>query len=177
MRYPGRMPPALHYPEITPPAGWTPRREGSQIRLSPPAGTAGGDAAILVGPVLGRHERLPPPERLIELALALEEETRFTVTARGAARPVETEGGMGGTCLEVTGYVRPSAPPERRLYVVFSDDRCYYGISYLAPAEAFAASEEAFWQAARSLRPFDGEVLPAPEPPPGAGSPMSGYED
>lgn len=168
------MLPVLLYPEIAPPPGWTARPYGSQIRLSPPEGEG---AAIYLGPLVGRHERLPPPERLIELALALEEETRFTVTRRGAALPVESEGGLRGVSLEVDGYVRPGAPPERRVYVVYGDARCCYGLSYAAPLEAFPVHEGAFWALARSLRPFAGEVLAPPEPGGPGASPMTGYED
>src|SRR5262245_60738844 len=57
---PGSMLPALLYPDLVPPPGWTYRPEGSQIRLGPPAGRP--EAAIVIGPLVGRHERLPPPE-------------------------------------------------------------------------------------------------------------------
>ena len=170
----GRMPPALVYPDLQPPAGWTWRPDGSQIRLSPPPGAPPG--LILLSPVVAVSERLPPPERLLELALGLEEETRFTVTRRAAPRPVSSDTGLRGVCLEVGGYARPDGPPERRIYVLYTDERCCYGINYVAPEATFETHLSAFWAAAGSLRPYSGAV-DAPAAGAKGPSPMSNYED
>ncbi|MCS6914345.1 MAG: hypothetical protein NZ890_14010 [Myxococcota bacterium] len=168
------MQPLLHYPDLLPPPGWTWQRQGSHMALLPPADAP--PATILLSPLLARHERLPAPERLIEMALALEEEIRFAVTDRGPFHPVEADTGLRGVYLEVGGYVRPASTPERRIYVVYVDQVCYYGINYLAPAGSFAVHQAAFWAAARSVRPVPAAALVPPQPP-AASCPVGHYED
>jgi hypothetical protein len=171
------MPPVLHFPDLRPPEGWSYLPVGSQIHLLPPGARPDSEPArIVLSPLVARHDRLPPPERLIEMALELEAEARFTITDRGTPAPLTTPAGLSGVSLEVRGYCRPDGAPERRLYVLLADPLCYYGANYIADEKAFPEQVESFWALVRSLRPFSGEALV----PPAAGggpSPMGNYVD
>jgi hypothetical protein len=167
---------ALDYPDLLPPEGWTYVQQGTQIRLLPPGSTAAQpEAAIVIAPLLGKHERLPPLPKLIELALDTECQVRFTLRERGAPQPLTSDTGLRGVSQEVSGYARPDGPPERRIYVLYGDDQCVYGISYLAREDAFARHLDTFWAAARSLRPFTGRVLSPPQIDPTEPSPVGHY--
>lgn len=167
---------ALDYPELVPPEGWTYVQQGSQIRLLPPGSAAAqAEASIVVAPLLGKHERLPALDKLIELALDTECQVRFTLRERGASRQVASDTGLHGVSLEVSGYARPDGPPERRIYVLYGDAQCVYGISYLAREDAFARHLDTFWATARSLRPFTGRVLSPPQLDPTEPSPVGHY--
>lgn len=177
------MPPALEYPDLVPPRGWTYQQVGSQVRLHPPEGPA--DAvAIVLAPLLARHPGLPPPEQMLGQALDVEaaadedgddEAGGFQVSDRGAVEPFETAGGLRGLRLVVRGQ-RRGEPPERRVYLLLTDEVCHYGVSYVAREEVFEQHLPAFVEAARSLRPFAGHALAPPAVAPAA-SPMGNYED
>lgn len=155
------MPPTLHYPDLTPPAGWTYVRQGSQIRLAPP-GTphALATAAIIVSPLLARHERLPPPAELIAMAITVEEKNSLQISRRLGPMATKTDSGLQGIYFEIWGFTGPNRPEEHRLYVLFADALCYYGINYVASVAAFAEHEATFWATARSIQPFRGRVAP-----------------
>ena len=160
------MPPTLHYPDLTPPAGWTYVRQGSQIRLAPP-GTphALATAAIIVSPLLARHERLPPPAELIAMAITVEEKNSLQISRRLGPMATKTDSGLEGVYFEIWGFAGPNRPEEHRLYVLLADALCYYGINYVASVAAFAEHEATFWATARSIQPFRGRVAPPPASP------------
>ena len=165
------MPPTLHYPDLTPPAGWTYARQGSQIRLAPPGVPhALATAAVIVSPLVARTDKLPPPAELIAMAITVEEKNSLQVTRRLGPFPTQTDSGLAGVYFEIWGFAGPNRPEEHRLYVLFADALCYYGINYVATTAAFGEHEAAFWAAARSIQPFRGRaVAPAPvEPAPAA---------
>lgn len=150
----------MHYPDLRPPAGWVAGKQASQIRLVPPGETlATADVAIIVSPLVARQESLPPPAHLIEEAIFQEARLRLEVTAQRGPSPDKTSGGLAGVAFEIEGYVRPRSAPERRIYVMYFDSLCYYGINYLARASVFATHVETFWAAARSIRAFKGRVV------------------
>ncbi len=161
------MPPEVHYPDLTPPSGWTAATQGLQVRLVPAGDTlADADVAIIVSPLVPRQPLLPPPEKLIEEALFAESRQRLEITAQSGPKPEKTVSGLAGVAVEVEGYVRPASAPERRIYVMYADSLCYYGVSYLARATQFDAHVADFWATARSIRPFRGRLLPPTGPSP-----------
>lgn len=170
------MPPTLQYPDLTPPAGWTYARQGSQVRLAP-AGVphAQATSAIIVSPLVGRSDKLPPPAELIAMAITVEERASLHVTRRLGPFPTKTASGLEGVYFEIWGFSGPNRPEEHRLYVLFADERCYYGINYVATTAAFAEQDATFWSVARSIQPFRGQIAaPAPVAPTPPHAPSGG---
>ena len=163
------MPPDVHYPDLTPPAGWQGALQGLQVRLVPAGETiADADVCIIVSPLVPRQPLLPPPAQLIEETLFTESRQRLEIVSQKGPSPDKTQGGLVGVYFEVECFVRPASPRERRIYVIYSDPICYYGISLLARATVFAQFVQIFWMAARSIRPFRGKLLPPTGPSPTA---------
>jgi hypothetical protein len=160
------MPPALHHPDLAaPPMGWSYLRVGSQIRLSPPGNVDGAEgAAIVISPLVARHKGLPSIERVIAAAIDTEGKTRLQVLERSGPMAMKTTTGLAGCCFEVRGEVRGRAMDaggviERRVYVMYSDALCYYGINYLAGEAVYEKHLKLFLEAARSVKPFQGRVV------------------
>jgi hypothetical protein len=153
----------VHYPDLTAPAGWPYHRQGLQIRIVPPGATLdSAEATIVVSPLVPRVATTPPPEELIEGALFAEQRTRLELTERKGPTRIKAASGLEGVALEITGFVRPAAPVERRIYVMFADALCGYAVSYLAWQPTFARHVDAFWATAKSVRPFRGrQVAPS----------------
>lgn len=161
------MTPQLEYPDLVPPPAWTYFRAGPQIRLIPPGTRADtSPVAIIVSPIVPRAPQMPAPAQLIAMALEAEAKVSFTITEQRPATAVETTTGLAGVACEVTGHARPDRPMERRIYVLYADDRFLYGINYLASPDAYDDHVATFWAVAASIRPFDGRAVPAPPPPP-----------
>lgn len=152
----------LHYFDFDPPAGWNGFRVRNQIRLVPPNTPPDRTHhAIVVSPLVPRTAVLPPAATLIQKALAAETNlTGAKVEDSQGPQPVKTDTGLAGVCFDVR--VRIPAGLERRLYVMYADEVCYYGISYLAEAARFDEHVEAFWTAARSIKPFAGKLVDIP---------------
>ncbi len=152
----------LHYFDFEPPTGWNGFRVGNQVRLIPPNMPPDkAHHAIIVSPLVPRTKRLPPAEVLIEQALAAEAKlTGAKVEDKQGPQPVKTTTGLAGVCFDVR--VRIPAGLERRLYVMYADELCYYGLSYLAEAVRFDEHVETFWTAARSIKPFTGKLVELP---------------
>lgn len=150
----------LHYPDIVAPAGWSYFRVAAQVRLIPPATRADtAEAVIIVSPLVPRTPALPKPDQLIEEALDAEIRLRFEPTVHGSFKTAKSDSGLAGVSLEVTGYARPRALTERRVYVVYADDLCVYGVSYLASDTAYAQHLDTFWRVAKSVKPFRGKMV------------------
>jgi hypothetical protein len=175
----------LRYPELTPPAGFRLVKHGSQLWLYPPdeaADAAAVQTAIIVSPLLETQLGLPPPATLIAMTLRAEELGTLHIDERVGPLATETSEGLSGVYFAVAGHVRPSGPPQRRLYVLYADARFYYGINYVAAPERFPVHEATFWRVARSI-----QKQPAPPPAAdaagGAGEPVDpadpllGYKD
>ena len=161
--------PDVHYPDLVTPTGWPYFRQGLQIRVVPPESTLEtAEATIVISPLVPRMPTMPSPEALVDAALLEEARQRFEIEGRKGPDRARSDGGLDGISLEVTGFVRPNSPLERRLYVMYADTLCFYAVSYLAWAETFATHLEAFWATARSLRPFRGRHLPPTGPSPDA---------
>lgn len=156
------MPDDLDYPDLVPARGWTGYDAGTQQRYLPP-GTDPRTArvAIIVSPLVPRNPRLPPPARLIAEALAAEEQVSgVQVIERIGPRPVFTDRGMQGVSL--VARVQGATGVERRIYVLYEDEAGYYGISYLAAEDQFAAHEAAFWKMAGTIRSARTPADPSP---------------
>lgn len=161
------MPPEVHYPDLVPPSGWHSAQQGLQVRLVPPRETlADASVAIIVSPLVPRQPLLPPPAQLIEEAIFEEARQRLEIVAQKGPTPDKTATGLAGVSYELQAFVRPLSAPERRIYAMYFDSLCYYGISYLARETAFAQHVNAFWTTARSIRPFRGRVLHPTGPSP-----------
>jgi hypothetical protein len=159
------VPPELHYPDVVTPLGWPYYRQGMQIRVVPPGSTLeGAEATIVISPLVPRAG-MPEPDEIVESAIFAEARHRLEiVTQKG---PMNTKGAeIDGIYYEVTGYVRPQFPREKRIYVMYSDSLCYYAISYLAPEATFERHVETFWKVARSIKPFRGAVIMPSGPSP-----------
>lgn len=168
---------AIHYPDLAvPPTGWTYVRVGTQMRLSPPKkADEKGVALIIVSPIIARHPRLPPIEQLIEMSIDAEDKIGFQLTERIGPTPITTTTGLAGFHYEVRGFARPSSPPERRVYVMYSDDKFYYGINYVADEPTYEKYVELFFEVARSVKPFEGRI--ATPPAPSDDGPANPYQD
>lgn len=153
------MPTPLHYPDLAaPPAGWTYLRVGSQVRLTPPGNGEGAEsAAIVISPLVARHKQLPPIERIIAMAIDTEAKTRLTILERSAPVPARTTTGLTGSTVELRGEVGGAI--ERRVYTVYTDALCCYGISYVAGDAVYDKYLKLFLEAARSMKPFQGRVM------------------
>jgi hypothetical protein len=150
----------IHYPDLTPPPGWTQARVGLQVRLCPPDATADtSPVAIVISPLVPRQPNIPPPEKLIEEAIFYESREHFEVQEQKGPSSVKAASGLAGVSYDVVGYPRPAFPRERRIYVMYADAVCYYGVSYVAAEDAFAAHEKLFWTVAKSVRPFVGQIV------------------
>lgn len=154
------MPPEIHYPDVATPPGWPYYRQGLQIRVVPPGMTLeDADAIIVISPLVPRQDNLPPPDKLVEAAIFTESRQRFEVVTQKGPTAVKSNGGLVGVSYEVHGYVRPTFPREKRIYVMYSDSLCYYAVSYLAAEVAYERHLDVFWKAAKSMRPFRGNRL------------------
>jgi hypothetical protein len=140
------------YPDLDPPKGWTASRHGMQIRLSPPEGKP--PALIIVSPVIGKNDRIPPPAKLLEETIAAEGKAALEITDQSKTNEVQATSGLQGASIELTGYVRPDQPVERRIYVMYSDARAYYGVTFLAPPAGYDEHAETFRRLAASVRPI-----------------------
>jgi hypothetical protein len=150
----------IHYPDLTPPPEWTQVHVGLQVRLVPPGETAASSAAaIVISPLVPRQPNIPPPEKLIEEAIFYEAREHFEVQEQKGPTTVKSAAGLAGVSFDVVGYPRPAFPRERRVYVMYADALCYYGVSYVAAEDAFAKHEKLFWAVAKSVRPFHGSVI------------------
>jgi hypothetical protein len=155
--------PELHYPDLTPPAGWHHVRKGMQVRLLPPGQRVDDPSAmIVISPLVPRHPTLPPPAELIEQSIFTEARLSFEVTSQKGPTPVTGGDGLAGVTYEVAGHVRPNLPPERRTYVVLSDKFVYYSLSYAAKENVYKTHQAVFAAVLKSLRAFRGKVI-APE--------------
>jgi hypothetical protein len=164
-----RMPPEVHYPDLVAPLGWLSGRQGLQVRFVPPDAPADDpDVTIVVSPLVPRQPLLPPPDQVIEEAIFAEERQRFEIITKKGPFSEKTASGLTGVSFEVLGYPRPRWPREKRLYVMYADEICYYAVSYLAREASFSTHVETFWVAARSLRPFRGRLVPPTGPSPTA---------
>ncbi len=150
----------VRYPDLVPPPTWVGGTQGLQVRLVPPR-TSIDDAAvaIVVSPLVPRNPLLPPPDKLIEEAIFTESRRRFEVVSQKGPTAEKTTTGLTGVAYEVLGYPRPRWPREKRIYVMYADSLCYYGISYLAREEVWKDHVDRFWATARSIRPFRGRVI------------------
>ena len=167
------MPPQLEYPDLVPPKDWTYFRAGPQVRLIPPGTTAQtATVTIIVSPVVPRLPQMPAVPQLIEMAIEAEARVQFEITAKTGPTPISTTTGLDGVFYDVSGYARPANPMERRIYVMYSDDKFLYGISYLTSPAAFDDHAATFWAVAKSIKPFTGRPAPAGAPPP-----LPGYEE
>ena len=113
----------------------------------------------MISPLVPRQPLLPPPSQLIEEAIFAESRRRFEVVTQKGPTPEKSTTGLTGVAYEVVGYPRPRWPREKRIYVMYADSLCYYGVSYLAREERWKDHVEAFWATARSIRPFRGRIL------------------
>ncbi|HKA87464.1 MAG TPA: hypothetical protein VKE22_07345 [Haliangiales bacterium] len=163
----------IHYPDLTPPPGWTHVRLGLQVRLIPPGESpATSPTSIVVSPLVPRQPNIPPPEKLIEEAIFYEAREHFEVQEQKGPSSVKAASGLTGVSYEVVGYPRPVYPRERRVYVMYADALCYYGVSYLAQEDQFGLHDKLFWAVAKSVRPFQGAVVK-----PDLTSPLGIYHD
>ena len=169
------MPQPLHHPELTTPPGWTRSPHLTQIRFLPPGEPPDAPtAAIYLSPLVGRHAQLPSMERLMAQAIEVEREARLTLTDFREPRPVTTQSGLHGICVELSCTVRDTQVKEQRVYVMYADAVCYYGLTYIAAPAVFATHLPAFWAVAGSLLPFKGRVVtPAAQ----AAKAVSHYDD
>jgi hypothetical protein len=150
----------LQYPDLVVPHGWHHLRVGPQIRLMPPdAPPEEAEAVIILSPLLPRTPAVAAPDKLIEDTLDMEVRQRFEVLSRTQPKAVETTTGLKGVFIEVSGYARPKALTEKRIYVVYADSLVYYGVSYLASDTGYARQVKVFWECAKSLRPFRGKPI------------------
>lgn len=156
------MPTALHYPDLAaPPTGWTYCRVGSQIRLTPPGNGEGAQgAAIVIAPLVARQKDLPSIERAIATAIETEAHTRLTLLERSAPVATRTTTGLAGCSVEVRAELRDAEPGklERRVYIMYTDALCYYGISYVAGDAVYEKYLKLFLETAKSMKPFQGRV-------------------
>lgn len=158
------MPQPLHYPELTIPPGWTHGPHATQLRLVPPGESAAEPrVAIYVSPLVARHPQLPSLERLLAQTIEFERDARLVLTDFREPVPVTAESGLAGIRVELGCTVRDSQRAERRLYVMYADTLCYYGVTYIADPALFEQHVTSFWLVARSLKPFKGRAVPAAE--------------
>lgn len=157
------MPPALHFPDLAaPPAGFTYARVGSQVRLTPPGNGEGAEgAAIVISPLVARQKEMPSIDRAIVAAIEAESRVRLHVLTRSGPSPLRTTTGLAGCSFELHGELRDASGTwiERRVYIMYTDALCYYGIHYVAGEAVYEKYLKPFLEAARSLRPFQGRVL------------------
>jgi hypothetical protein len=151
----------LQYPDLVVPHGWHHLRVGPQIRLVPPdAPVEEAEAVIILSPLVPRTPEMLDPESLIQETLDMEIRQRFEVLSQSATQAIETTTGLKGVFVEVSGYARPKALTEKRVYVVYADALVYYGVSYLASDTGYGRQLKVFWECAKSLRPFRGKAIP-----------------
>ena len=161
-------PGATRFPDLTPPAHWTSFTLPPQVRLIPPGTTPeSARATIIVSPIAPRTPALPPPAELIAQAIAAEARIRLDIHAAEPPESAPSDHGLAGVAVRVEAHDREAASDERRIYVVYVDDRFMYGVSFLGYGADFDAHLATFWQVARSIRPFHGQIVPpAPLAPP-----------
>jgi hypothetical protein len=157
----------VHYPDVTAPPGWPYFRQALQIRVVPPGATPDtAEATMVISPLVPRLASTPPPAELVEAALFAEQRARLELTEQKGPAKLKAASGLEGISFEVAGFVRPMAPIEKRIYVMYADALCYYAVSYLAWEQTFARHVDAFWAMARSVRPFRGRQIPPSGPSP-----------
>lgn len=158
------MPQTLHYPDVTAPPGWTHGPHSTQIRFLPPGEPSDSPcAALYLSPLVARHPALPALEQLLARAIATERDARLILTDFREPSAVTAHSGLAGLCVEIACTIRGTQIAERRLYVMYADSLCYYGITYIAVPRVFAQHLEAFWGTAKSKVPFKGRAVSAAE--------------
>jgi len=156
------------FPDLTPPPGWIGVPLAPQVRLIPPGTTLEtARAAIIVSPIAARTPVIPPPAQLIAAAIAAESRHDLDVLAVTGPDVAASDFGLEGIAFHVHARAPHQVADQRRIYVVYSDDKFMYGINYMSSARAYDEHLVAFWKTARSIRPFQGRVVP-PSPPPSA---------
>jgi hypothetical protein len=159
---------ASRFPDLTPPVGWTSFTLPPQVRLIPPGTTAeSARATIIVSPIAPRLPVMPPPSALLAEAIAAEARLRLDVRSQEGPEVAPSDHGLEGVAIRLEAHDRETRSDQRRVYVVYHDDRFMYGASFLAYGADFDAHLPTFWGVARSIRPFHGQVVPpAPLLPP-----------
>ena len=158
------MPQTLHYPDLTAPAGWTRAPHATQVRFLPPGESpTSPTVAIYLSPLVARHPQLPSLERLIAQTIEVERDARLILNDFREPVAVSAQSGLTGICVELACTVRDTLLAERRLYVMYADALCYYGITYIAAPEVYEQHLATFWSVARSLLPFKGRAVTAAE--------------
>lgn len=154
----------LHYPDLTAPPDWARSPHATQIRFVPPGQSSESPAvAIYLSPLLARHSQLPSLERLLAQTIEYERDARLILNDFREPVAVSADSGLVGICVELACTVRSTHATERRLYVMYSDPTCYYGITYIAAPELYETHLSVFRFVARSLLPFKGRVVTAAE--------------
>ncbi len=150
----------LRYPELTPPAGFAQAQFGTLLQFLPPGESKDAPlAAMYLSPLLARAPHLPSSERLIALAIEAEMKQRIRLTDFREPSPFATSTGLSGLSVEIACIVVPTQARERRLYIMLTDDLCYYGINYIATPEVFDRHLPHYLAAAGSIRPFSGRAV------------------
>jgi hypothetical protein len=156
------VPSGVQYPDLQPPPRWNHFRQGLQVRLIPPeARPEDAPASIVVSPLVPRLPHLLPIDKLVEAAIFAESRQRFEVLSQKGPQKAKAEAGLTGVIYEIHGYPRPQFPREKRIYVMYADEVCYYGLSYLAAEAAYDAHLQTFWAVAGSVRPYQGRLVVA----------------
>jgi len=162
--YDGKVTQIIHYPELIPPVGWKTAKMGTLVQYLPPEETADlPRVSIYVSPLIARHAGLPSPDRLIAKAIEAEVARRIQLTDFREPVPFFTDTGLSGLCVEISCVVLATKARERRQYMMFSDDLCYYGINYIAAPDVYLDHLAQMQTTARSIRPFKGRVIPGTE--------------
>lgn len=137
---------------------------GTLVQYSPPEEIAErAKAAIYVSPLVARHAGLPSPERLIAMAIEAEAAQRIRLTDFREPVPFFADTGLSGLGVEIGCIVPATGARERRLYIMLSDELCYYGLNYMATPEVFLEHLALALATARSIRPFKGRAVTGTE--------------
>lgn len=146
------------YPDLgAPPAGWTFGRQGKAIRLVPPGALLDqSPAAIIVSPLLARSAQLPEPVAMVAAALGAEtSRTGARLVAQDPVAPARAASGLDGVRISLS-LRRTDGQVERRVYVLYRDERWLYGISLIADDGVFGTWLPTFDAAAASVLPYTG---------------------
>jgi hypothetical protein len=154
------------FPDLSSPPGWTAVPLPPQMRLVPPGTTLGtATATIILSPIAARVPQMPPPEKLVLAAIQAEASRTIDVIEMTGPAPAPSDWKLDGLAYTLRVRVRASGAEERRLYAVYSDERFMYGINLMAFGSAFDEHLDTFWNVARSIRRFQGRVVPPGAPP------------
>ena len=156
----------LRYPDLTAPTGWSSFSLPPQVRLVPP-GTSKetARATMLVSPIVPRTPAMPPPDELIRQAIAMEVKLRLDIVEISPTEKPPSDHGLDGAAVHLRGTERESFHEQRRIYVIYFDERFLYGINFLGFGAAYDEHLDIFWKTARTIRPFRGRVLKPTTPP------------